>query len=81
MATRAQNERLFRNWQDLFDGGRRYWKDYRAGRRGWAHYIKLVDADEQTLAVIQEIYDCNDVLVSVHEKFPLDKGHRRIKET
>jgi hypothetical protein len=80
MATRDQNERNFRNWEDVPDGGRRYWKDYRSGRSGWARYLKIVDAAETTLAVIQEIYDRNDNLIAVHEKFPIDKGHRRIKE-
>lgn len=79
MPTRGQNERKFPNWIDLPDGGRRYWLDV-AGRRGWrARYVKEVDADEQTVSFYQEIYDDRDKLVEVHEKFPIDRGHRKLK--
>jgi hypothetical protein len=43
---------------------------------GWkARYVKTVDADEKTLSFKQEIYDENEKLVEIHEKFPEDKGH------
>lgn len=78
MATRADNERKFPQWEELPNGGRRYWRDV-AGRRGWrARYIKIVDADENTLSFVQEIYDEQGKLVQIHEKFPEDKGHRRV---
>lgn len=77
MSTRAQNERKFRGWEDLPDGGRRYWIDV-AGRQGWrARYLKEVDINEVTLRFWQEIYDGQGRLVQIHEKYPLDKGHQK----
>jgi hypothetical protein len=79
LPTREQNERKFPNWIDLPDGGRRYWLDV-AGRRGWrARYVKEVDADEQTVSFFQEIYNDRGELVEIHEKFPIDKGHRKVR--
>jgi len=78
MALRSDNERKFPNWQDLPNGGRRYWRDV-AGRRGWqARYVKIVDADENTVSFVQEIYNDIGELVQIHEKFPEDKGHQQV---
>jgi len=77
MGTRIQNERQFTDWQELADGGRRYWLDV-PGRLGWrARYVKEVDARERTLRFRQEIYDARNRLVEVHEKYPVDRGHRK----
>lgn len=76
MGTRAQNQRRFTHWQDLPGGGRRYWLDVH-GRLGWrARYVKEVDAAERTLGFRQEIYDEQGRLIEVHEKYPVDRGHR-----
>jgi hypothetical protein len=49
------------------------------GRQGWrARYVKIVDASEETVAFYQEIYDEQGVLVEIHEKFPVDRGHRQV---
>jgi len=78
MTTRAQNERKFRNWDDLPGGGRLYWLDV-FGRLGWrARYLKEVDAEEVTLGFWQEIYDEQGKLVELHEKYPVDTGHRKV---
>jgi hypothetical protein len=78
LATREQNERKFPHWVNLPDGGRRYWLDV-PGHHDWrARYVKEVDANEQTSAFYQEIYDSNGELVEIHEKFPVDKGHRKV---
>jgi hypothetical protein len=78
MGTRTQNERKFTRWEDLAGGGRRYWLDV-SGRAGWrARYLKEVDGEEQTLRFWQEIYDETGNLVEVHEKYPVDKGHRKV---
>lgn len=78
MTSRAQNERMFPHWEATSSGGRCYWLDV-DGRSGWrARYLKEVDVDEITLRFWQEIYDRNDHLVEIHEKFPVDKGHRRV---
>ena len=77
MGTRAQNERRFTHWQTLPDGGRRYWLDV-TGRLGWrARYLKEVDAAERTRRFWQEIYDPRGRLAEVHEKYPVDRGHRK----
>ena len=77
MATRRKNEKEYRNWEDLPDGGRRYWYD-RKGHDGFQRMIKIVDADENTLFVIQEIYNDNNQLVEIHQKFPIDTGHQML---
>lgn len=78
MSTRAQNERKFGRWEELPGGGRRYRLDV-PGRLGWrAHYFKEVDAAETTLRFWQEIHDDTGKLVERHEKFPVDKGHRKV---
>ena len=79
MSTRQQNERKFPHWIDLADGSRRYWLDV-VGYRGWrARYVKQVDAQEQTTAFYQEIYDEAGRLVETHYKFPVDTGHRKAR--
>jgi hypothetical protein len=78
MTTRAQNEQKFRNWDDLPGGGSLYWLDV-FGRLGWrARYLKEVDAEEVTLRFWQEIYDEQGKLVELHEKYPVDTGHRKV---
>jgi len=80
LSTRPQNERKFGYWEELLSGGRRYWFEF-AGRRGWkARYVKEVDADENTVRFWQEIYDDQDKLVEIHEKYPVDKGHQQVQE-
>lgn len=77
---REVNEKKFPNRSKLPDGGRRYWFEVK-GKHGWkARYIKEVNGNEETVKFFQEVYDANDSLIEVHEKFPLDKGHRKIKE-
>ncbi len=77
---RRENEKKFGKWEELPDGGRKYIYAVK-GRYGWSsHYIKEVDAEEQTLRFYQNIYDDNGILVEIHEKYPEDKGHRKIKE-
>jgi hypothetical protein len=78
VSTRQQNEGKFHHWIDLPGGGRRYHLDI-IGRQGWkARYLKEVDAAEQTLKFWQEIYDDMGRLVEIHEKYPVDKGHRKV---
>jgi hypothetical protein len=76
MSSREQNERKFTHWEDLPDGGRRYWFDV-AGRRGWsARYVKEVDAKDDTVRFYQQIFNEAGQLVEIHEKYPVDRGHR-----
>jgi len=78
MASREQNERQFGQWQELPDGGRRYWMNI-SGHHGWsARYLKEVDRGENTTRFWQEIYDETGKLMEIHEKFPVDKGHKKM---
>jgi hypothetical protein len=77
---RQLNEKKFPNWEKLPDGGRRYWFEIK-GRHGWkARYVKEVTALEETVKFYQEIFDGEGNLTETHEKFPVDKGHRKVKE-
>ena len=77
MSSRAQNEKQFGTWEELPNGGRRYWLDI-AGRLGWrARYVKQVDAQENTVGFWPEIYDDQGRLVEMREKYPVDKGHQK----
>lgn len=80
MNKRARNEKVFGHWDTLPDGCRRYWRDV-SGHNGWkARYVKDVDQEEKTIRFFQEIYDDLGRLFEIHEKYPADKGHKRIKE-
>ena len=80
MTNRIHNERKFRNWHAIENGGRLYWLDV-PGKMNWrARYLKEVDANEQTIRFWQEIYDSRGVLVEVHEKYPIDLGHKPMKD-
>jgi hypothetical protein len=76
---RCANERKFGSWTDLPTGGRCYFLEV-PGLHGWtARYVKEVDVEELTIRFLQEIYDENRLLVEVHEKYPVDKGHTRVE--
>lgn len=78
-ARRRANERNFAHWEERPGGGRRYWYDV-VGRTDWcARYLKEVDASETTTRFAQEIYDPDGRLTEVHEKYPVDLGHRRVE--
>jgi len=78
MNKRKENESKFRNWKETEEGERIYW--YRVeGKFGYyAHYVKAVDKNEVTLKFYQEIYNFDGNLVEIHEKYPIDKGHRKL---
>jgi len=77
---RRINERKFGAWVELPGGGRRYWHEVE-GRRGWrARYVKEVDSDETVVRFWQEIYNEDGILVERHDKYPVDRGHERVRE-
>ena len=78
MASRAQNERRFKHWQKLPNGGRRDFREFVGRAVGRARYIKEVDMNGHTTRFAQEIYDASRRLVAVHEKFPVDLGHNQL---
>jgi hypothetical protein len=43
-----------------------------------ARYVEKVDEKEVTIAFWQEIYDQQGVMIEIHEKYPIDKGHKKI---
>jgi len=66
---RRENERKFNGWEELPDGGRRYFYEVQ-GHHGWkARYVK------EAIKFYEEIYDDRGKLVEIHEKYPQDKGH------
>ena len=76
MTPRKKNEKKFKQWKELPDGGRLYRLSVPGRLSGWsAHYVKEVDASEETLLFRQEIYDDKNKLVEVHQKYPVDTGH------
>ncbi len=78
MATREQNEKRFKNWEDLPDGRRRYWSDRKGAEHGFQRMVKIVDADEITLQLVQEIYNDDGRLIERHQKYPEDTGHQTL---
>ena len=76
---RMQNEKEFDNWIELPTNGRKYWFDVTGRNGGKARYVKEVDSKEVTIAFWQEIFDKNGVIIEIHEKFPIDKGHIKTK--
>ncbi|HOE10597.1 MAG TPA: hypothetical protein PLQ35_07905 [bacterium] len=78
MNIRAKNEKKFEHWEELPGGGPRYRQEV-AGQTGWkAIYLKEVDDRETTVSFWQEINDDEGRLVEIHEKYPVDRGHREV---
>ena len=74
---RLLNKKKFQQWEELPNGGRKYWYEVE-GRWGYkAKYVKEVDENEETLKFYQEIYNENGVLIEVHEKYPINRGHQK----
>ncbi len=75
---RQKNEKEFESWTERRDGSRIYSFEI-SGKLGWkAKYLKEVDSEEVTLRFGQEVYDENDILRELHEKYPLDRGHKKM---
>jgi hypothetical protein len=79
MYKRTENEKKFKNWLELDDGGRYYYY-FVEGHYGWkAKYVKIVDKNEATIKFYQEIYNNLDVLVEYMKNIQLIKDIRRYK--
>lgn len=75
---RRKNEIEFESWIETEDGGRIYSFEI-LGKLGWkAKYLKEVDGEETTIKFWQEIYDDNNMLKEIHDKYPVDKGHKKL---
>jgi hypothetical protein len=55
MASRAQNERTFKHWEELQGGGRRYFREFAGRAGGRVRYVKEVDATEITIRFAQNL--------------------------
>lgn len=80
---RDKNETKFENWKETEDGGRVYRFEI-SGHHGWKArkptlFVKEVDKNENTIRFYQEIYNKQNELIEVHEKYPIDKGHKKNK--
>ena len=77
MKKRRKNEKEYRNWDELDDGGRLYWKEIEANDDSAkiARYEKQVNKNEKTISFIQKIFNKENKLIEIHEKCPVDKGH------
>ena len=75
---RQKNEIEFDSWIEKENGSRIYSFEI-PGKLGWkAKYLKEVDSEEVTKRFWQEVYDENNILREIHEKYPVDKGHKKI---
>ena len=75
---RDKNEAEFDSWIENKTGNRIYSFEI-VGRFGWkARYCKEVNNEEVTLRFWQEVYDDKNVLREMHEKYPKDKGHKKL---
>lgn len=75
---RQKNELEFESWKEKENGGRIYSFEI-SGKLGWkAKYLKEVNNEEVTIRFWQEVYDDKNVLKEIHEKYPVDKGHKKI---
>ena len=45
---------------------------------GYQRIVKIVDTNEQTILLLQEIYNDANILIERHQKFPVDTGHERL---
>lgn len=75
---RRKNESEYELWIER-DGGGRVYSFEVIGKSGWkAKYVKEVDSNEVTLKFYQEVYDESGSLKEIHEKYPVDKGHKKL---
>lgn len=79
ISKRKKNEKAFGDWEELKSGGRIYFFEVEGRNNRKAIYKKETDANEKTIKFWQEIYDDRNRLIEIHEKFPIDKGHKKIK--
>ncbi len=72
---RRANEKKYMKWVDYQNGYRIYYLDVLGHNGSKARYVKEVDENDITLKFYQEIYNEMGILVEIHEKYPINKGH------
>ena len=76
---RQKNESEYDIWIESKNGNRIYSFEI-IGKLGWkAKYLKEVNSSEITIRFWQEVFDEKNILREIHEKYPLDKGHKKCK--
>ncbi len=76
---REKNEKEFDSWLEIKNG--RIYSFEVLGKLGWkAKYLKEVDGEEITIRFWQEVYDEKNILREIHEKYPEDIGHKKLKK-
>ena len=74
---RQKNEIEFEFWTETGSG--RIYSFEVSGKLGWkAKYLKEVDTKEITIRFWQEVYDEKNILREIHEKYPIDNGHKKL---
>lgn len=77
---RQKNEIDYEFWIENENGNRIYSFEIH-GKFGWkARYLKEVNKEEVTVRFWQEVYDENNTLREIHEKYPVDKGHKKLQK-
>ena len=75
---RLENEKEYNAWDELENGERIYYFEI-VGKYGWkSKYLKHVDNNENTLRFWQKIFDENNILKEIHNKYPIDEGHKKL---
>lgn len=75
---RHKNETDYELWIEIENGGRLYSFEI-PGKLGWkAKYLKEVDSEEVTIRFWQEVYDENNIMREIHQKYPVDEGHKKL---
>jgi hypothetical protein len=75
---RERHEQRFPEWEDLENGGRIYSYRHKGSNNYTVRYVKVVDEREQTVSFYQELYDNTGKLIEIHQKYPVDTGHKKV---
>lgn len=75
---RTKNEREYDTWIQTENGGRIYSFEVQGKFGQKAKYLKEVNSEDVTTKFWQEIYNQNNNLKEIHEKYPIDKGHQKL---
>lgn len=75
---REKNETEYDFWLEKKNGNRIYSFEIN-GKSGWrAKYCKEVNSEEVTIRFWQEVYDEKNIIREIHDKYPVDKGHKKV---
>ena len=75
---RVENEKKFPAWEETVQG-RKYYLTINCRQACYARYVNEVDYEEDTVRFYEEVYDEHGRLVEVHNRYPVDEGHRKVE--